>query len=250
MKAAFDAAGVPTAAWHDMHPTDAPHDVLARTGTPAIVKPAVSAGSMGVTTASVVHTPDALAAQATALHAGYHGWDLLSGGVLVERYIAGREFTVLLVGDANDPERLVVYTPAERVFHSSLSPTERFLSYDRLWEVYEREGPMPDGGYFWEYAAVTGELADDLVRVSLSAYDAVGGRGYGRVDIRQCADTGALFVLEVNAQCALSEDENYTSVGAILRFAGATFAELIDRLLEDALRRQSRASRTRRVAVA
>lgn len=237
MKVAFDSAQVPTAPWHAWQPTDDAATVLAAVGSPAIVKPAVSAGSMGVTTASVVRTAEALAAQTTALHEGYRGWDLLSGGVLVERFISGREFTVLLVGDASDPERLLVYTPAERVFHASLSPAERFLSYDRLWEVYEREAPMPNGEYFWEYAPVSGELADELVRVSLLAYDSVGGRGYGRVDLRQCEESGELQVLEVNAQCALSEDENYTSVGAILRFSGATFASLLDRLLVDAEQR-------------
>lgn len=251
MKGAFDAGQVPTAPWHAWQPTDSAAEVLAAVGTPAIVKPAVSAGSMGVTTASVVHTPEALAAQTAVLHDGYLGWDLLSGGVLIERYVRGREFTVLLVGDATEAERLLVYTPAERVFHASLHPDERFLSYDRLWEVYERESPMPNGEYFWEYAPVSGELADEIVRVSLLAYEAVGGRGYGRVDLRQCSETGTLAVLEVNAQCALSEDENYTSVGAILRFSKATFASLIGRLLDDAMRRvpamaTAPAKRTRR----
>ncbi|MBY0489527.1 MAG: hypothetical protein K2R93_06770 [Gemmatimonadaceae bacterium] len=250
MKAAFDAGAVPTAPWQAWDPTAHATDVLATIGAPAIVKPAVSAGSMGVTTASVVHTAEALAAQVAALHAGYHGWDLLSGGVLVERYVSGREFTVLLVGDAADAERLLVYTPAERVFHASLRPEERFLSYDRLWEVYERETPMPNGDFFWEYAPVTGALADEIVRVSLLAYEAVGGRGYGRVDLRQCSTTGELFVLEVNAQCALSEDENYTSVGAILRFSGASFASLVARLLDDAVRRVPVKARRKRRAVA
>jgi D-alanine-D-alanine ligase len=250
MKAAFDGAAVPTAPWQAWQPTDAATDVLAAVGTPAIVKPAVSAGSMGVTTASVVHTAEALATQTAALQAGYMGWDLLSGGVLVERFVRGREFTVLLVGDAKDAERLLVYTPAERVFHASLRPDERFLSYDRLWEVYEREAPMPNDEHFWEYAPVSGELADEIVRVSLLAYESVGGRGYGRVDLRQCSDTGALFVLEVNAQCALSEDENYTSVGAILRFSGATFASLVERLLDDAMRRMPLKARRKRRAVA
>lgn len=237
MKAAFDAGAVPTARWHAWSPTDDAAAVLAAVGVPAIVKPAVSAGSMGVTTASVVYTASALTEQTATLQTGYHGWDLVTGGVLVERFVRGREFTVLLVGDADDPERLLVYTPAERVFHASLHPDERFLSYDRLWEVYEREAPMPNGEFFWEYAPVTGELADALVLVSRAAYASVGGRGYGRVDLRRCDETGALMVLEVNAQCALSEDENYTSVGAILRFSGATFASLIERLLSDADRR-------------
>lgn len=227
MKAAFDAQGVPTAPWHALQPDDDADAVLAAVGTPAIVKPAVSAGSMGVSTSSVVHTADALRAQTQALATGYHGWNLLGGGVLVERYIAGREFTTLIVGDAGDADRARIFAPVERVFHETLPPTEQFLSYDRLWEVYEREAPLPNGEYLWQYGPVDGALADAIVRTSWAAYEAVGGRGYGRVDLRQDAATGALYVLEVNAQCALSEDENYTSVGAILRLSGTTFAELI-----------------------
>jgi hypothetical protein len=34
----------------------------------------------------------------------------------------------------------------------------------------------------------------------------------------------------------LSEDENYTSIGAILRFAGESFATMTKRVIEDALR--------------
>ncbi len=39
--------------------------------------------------------------------------------------------------------------------------------------------------------------------------------GYGRLDIRMDRQTGKMYVLEVNAQCGLSEDEDYTSIGAI-----------------------------------
>lgn len=232
MKAAFAAHGVPTAPWHDLRPRDEPEAVLAAVGTPAIVKPAVSAGSMGVTTNSVVQTAEALRTQAAALADGYRGWNLLSGGILVERYITGREFTTLIVGDARDADRARVFPPIERVFHSALPPTEQFLSYDRLWEVYEHEAPLPNGEYLWQYGPLHGALAIEVARVSWSAYAAVGGRGYGRVDLRQDAATGALYVLEVNAQCALSEDEDYTSVGAILRFAGVTFAELVRAVID------------------
>ena len=40
-------------------------------------------------------------------------------------------------------------------------------------------------------------------------------RGYTRIDIRQDSTTGKLYMLEANAQCGLSEDEDYTSIGAI-----------------------------------
>ncbi|MFN7540191.1 MAG: hypothetical protein ACK5RQ_09075, partial [Bacteroidota bacterium] len=46
-----------------------------------------------------------------------------------------------------------------------------------------------------------------------------------------------LYVLEVNAQCGLSEDENYTSIGAILRVNQTPFAQLIAEIIMDALQR-------------
>ena len=44
-------------------------------------------------------------------------------------------------------------------------------------------------------------------------------------------------MLEVNAQCGLSEDENYTSIGAILKVSDVSFTEIIAEILKDALRR-------------
>ena len=59
--------------------------------------------------------------------------------------------------------------------------------------------------------------------------------GYGRLDIRMDKNTGKFYVLEVNAQCGLSEDEDYTSIGAILRFDQKSFTHLIVEILEDAV---------------
>jgi len=44
-------------------------------------------------------------------------------------------------------------------------------------------------------------------------------------------------MLEANAQCGLSEDENYTSIGAILKVSNVSFTEVIGEILKDALRR-------------
>ena len=57
----------------------------------------------------------------------------------------------------------------------------------------------------------------------------------GQVLMRMDATTGELFVLEVNAQCGLSEDENYTSIGAILRLAGRSFSSMVRDIVADAL---------------
>ena len=53
------------------------------------------------------------------------------------------------------------------------------------------------------------------------------------------AATKKLYVLEVNAQCGLSEDEDYTSIGAILRVNNTSFTQMITEVIEDALIRKA-----------
>jgi D-alanine-D-alanine ligase len=48
-----------------------------------------------------------------------------------------------------------------------------------------------------------------------------------------------LYMLEVNAQCGLSEDEDYTSIGAILRYADKSFTQLIREIIHDAFARRN-----------
>jgi D-alanine-D-alanine ligase len=123
------------------------------------------------------------------------------------------------------------------IVYKSLPDTEKFLSFDRLWEIYDDESPMPQNENFYEYQPVKPSLIPALKKISMDAYKAVGGRGYTRIDIRMDAKTGKLYMLEVNAQCGLSEDENYTSIGAILKVSGRTFTEIMVEILKDAIRR-------------
>ncbi|MFN9710612.1 MAG: hypothetical protein ACK55K_04310, partial [Bacteroidota bacterium] len=66
------------------------------------------------------------------------------------------------------------------------------------------------------------------------------GTGYGRVDIRMDKKDSVLYVLEVNAQCGLSEDENFTSIGAISRIGNHPYSEMIAHILEEAFLRYKR----------
>jgi D-alanine-D-alanine ligase len=238
MKQAFNRAGVNTPAWEAI--TDPNQDlsgIFQRLGSPIIVKPAVSGGSMGVGTRNVVHTEEELALQIQHMFAGYRGWDLAVDGIIAEAFIRGAEFTTMIVGSAFFPGQCYVLTPVERVFHASLPETEKFLSFDRLWEIYEEETPMPEQANFYEYQLPDEALHASLQEISMAAYKSCGGTGYTRVDIRKDFATNQLYVLEVNAQCGLSEDENYTSIGAILRMSGVSFTEIITDIIEDAFRR-------------
>jgi D-alanine-D-alanine ligase len=193
---------------------------------------------MGVGIKNVVNDKEALKQQLHNMFEGYRGWDLSIDGIIAEEFITGREFTTMITGSSRFPEFCKVYDPVERVFHASLPDQEKFLSFDRLWEIYEEESPMPKNENFYEYESVDPVLAEDIRKISLAAYLAVDGTGYTRVDIRMDDKTGKLYVLEVNAQCGLSEDEDYTSIGAILRVNGTSFKQLILEILQDAFIRK------------
>jgi D-alanine-D-alanine ligase len=235
MKKALDKAGVSTARWEAISRVDQPLDGLfERLGCPIIVKPSVSGGSMGLGIKNVVKNEEELRQLVKQIFAGYRGWDLATDGLIAETFIAGNEYTTLIVGAYDKPEFAFIYNPVERVFNECLPDEEKILSFDRLWEIYEEESPMPDDGNFYEYENPASERIDQIKKLSWDAFVATKGKGYTRVDLRQDKITGKLFVLEVNAQCGLSEDEDYTSIGAILRLSGKTFTELVKEIINTA----------------
>ncbi|HEY0731060.1 MAG TPA: hypothetical protein VGD33_01475, partial [Chitinophagaceae bacterium] len=235
MKKAFDKARVANANWRVINgKKGSTRGICKRVGTPLIIKPAVSGGSMGVSVKNVVHSEEELIKRVDDIQSGYHGWNLLADGLFVEQFITGQEFTTFITGSADDPEHCIIYEPVERVFHPSLPQTEKFLSFDRLWEIYDDESPMPGNANFYEYQAVDPALVPAIKQLSMDAYRSCGGKGYARLDIRRDDATGNLYMLEVNAQCGLSEDEDYTSIGAILKVSGTSFTQVIAEILKDA----------------
>jgi len=239
MKKAFDEAGVPNAPWAYFFNHEDYHaeNILSAIGTPLIVKPAISGGSMGVGIENVVDTKEELDSLLDNLLNGYRGWNLNSGGIITERFINGPEFTVFISGSFDSPENAVIYNPVERLFHHSLPDKEKFLSFERLWEIYETESAMPEEANFYEYGKPDESIVASLKKLSWDAFVATKGKGYTRVDIRQDATTGILYVLELNAQCGISEDENFTSIGAILKASDRSFGTLVEEILIDAVNR-------------
>jgi D-alanine-D-alanine ligase len=80
-------------------------------------------------------------------------------------------------------------------------------------------------------------MAEHVTALATRAYLAVNGTSYGRVDIREDGATGDLYVLEVNANPGISGDEEEVPVGCSLRLAGMTFADLLGRIMAEALER-------------
>ncbi len=232
MKKALLEAGVSTAPYAViLEPDKDIPGICDRLGTPLIVKPAISAGSSGISLKSVVSSDEKVRLQFEELLKGKHGYHFSSDSIFVEKFINGQEFTVLVLGSASHPEKLKFYPAIERVFPSNLPDLERFLSFDRYWDIYEEETPLAET--FCSYQLATEELQSKLTELSLRAFSAVGGSGYGRVDIRMERETQELFVLEVNANCGISDDEK-TSVGNILLLSDTSFPELMSEIIAEA----------------
>ncbi|MEP6597629.1 MAG: hypothetical protein ABJA71_16865 [Ginsengibacter sp.] len=242
MKEMFEVKNISTPPWKiisEENKNDV--SIFENLGKPVIVKPAISGGSLGVGIHSVVDNAEKLEAQYNKLQEGYHGWNLANGGIIAEKFIDGPEFTTLIVGNSFSPKDCKVFLPVERVFNKSLPSTEKFLSFDRLWEMYEDESPLKNDEDFYNYHTPDLSLLKNICKLSLDAYRAVRGKGYCRVDIRMDSSTGKLYVLEVNSQCGLSDDENFTSIGAILRLSGNSFGSLIVDIIREAINRKQAA---------
>jgi D-alanine-D-alanine ligase len=224
MKEMMTAAGVPTPPFEAL--SDSVGGVCARVGVPLLVKPDVSAGSGGVFLRSKVSRDEDVAALRDELSNAAMPRFCDARRLFAERFIDGPEFTVFVLGNWRDPQSVRCLPPAERVFNASIPDGEKFLSYERYWGF----SAPPDGRAFYSYEACDPRLATAIEEISKLAYVAVRGRGYARVDLRMDRGTGELFVLEVNANCAISEDDQ-TSTGCILKIAGMTLADLLRMIL-------------------
>lgn len=260
MKCALAEASVSTAPYEVISDISHVRGICQRLGIPLIVKPAISTASYGIWLQSVVHSDEQVRSQVQQLLQGQHGMECPPEGIFVEQFINGPEFTVLLVGSAQQPDSIKIYPPVERVFHPSLPETERFL-------VSERQFSKEATSLWPEEQVCRHQLADPILRnrlreLSRRAYCAVGGIGYGRVDIRMEWATQELFVLEVNSNCALSstpipeqrdsrksEEPHETSAGTILHLSGTPFAQLMSEIIAEAFARNSSKSRKREVSV-
>src|SRR6185503_18293107 len=101
--------------------------------------------------------------------------------VLVEEYIDGREFTVLVIAGADEHEEAIALTPVEYVFPAG----KAFKTYALKTSELHLEANVP----------VRDEpLAGQLRDAALKVFRAFGGVGYARMDFRLNAQ-GELFFL-------------------------------------------------------
>ncbi len=236
MKDRFREHGVETAPWEVLPRTGSVRGVCDRLGMPLIVKPDVSFASYGISLKSKVLADADIEARRDELRAGAMGGMFSEGEIFAERFLAGDEYTVFVGGYWDHPDGLWTLPPARRCFAASIPIQERFLTYDRYWGYYREETAPTEGEAFYRYELVTGEVAEELRALAKRAYCVVQGYSYARVDIREDTVSGRLSVLEVNANCGLSGDDQ-TSTGSMLHLMGWSFPALLHRIIQQTWQR-------------
>lgn len=215
--AVLRAHGVPVPDWIVARP-DSRHAPWRR--FPAIVKPAGEDGSFGISSDSVVRDRAALA---PVVARGCQQW----GRMLVQRYIAGREFNLAIVGGRVLPHAEIDFSR----MRPGLPPV---VTYAAKWEhgSPEDQGTIPRCP-----ARLPARFAARLTRLAERVWAAVDGTGYGRIDVR-VDGRGTTFVTDVNPNPDLGPQAGLARQAAA---AGWSYLDLIARIVEDALARAPRA---------
>ena len=197
----FRSAGVPTADWL-MAPATV-DEVRTALGFPVIVKPSKQGSTVGL---SIVKAPEQLQ---PAIEAAFEHDD----EVMIEKFIAGRELTVGILGD-------------------DVLPVGEIISKN---EIYDYEAKYTPGMAVEEFPAkLTQAEAETVQRFAKKAFDALKLRGYARIDFRMATD-GTFYCLEANTLPGMTQTSLIPQAAAA---AGISFPELCDRVVQIALEKR------------
>lgn len=208
-KAMLAAAGVPTPpsyafgqeAFRELGAADLLPDIESQLGLPVVVKPARGGSALGI---KLAHEP-------SEIPAALMGALAYDKRLLLERYVAGRELAVAIVGS----ERPMALPIVEAV------PLGK--------EFYDFESRYTPGATdLISPADLTPDVAEAVTQVALETYGVLDCHGFGRVDILLDADDEP-WVLELNTIPGLTDT---SMVPKAAQAAGMSFDDLIARVLE------------------
>jgi D-alanine-D-alanine ligase-like ATP-grasp enzyme len=186
---------------------------------PLFVKPAKAGDSLGVDEHSLVHSKIELQQKCISILEEY-------GPLLVEEYIAGREFTVLVAAN-EDGKTCTVFKPVEYLF--------------------------PAGRAFKTYALKTSELHPDcnvpcddpvldkeLRAAAERIFSGFNGVGYARLDFR-VNDRNEIYFLEINFTCSVFYTDGFEgSADFIIRYDGIGQEGFLKHIIKEGIARHKR----------
>lgn len=199
-KLLWQAAGLPTPDWAL---PDADSDFAAvekRLGLPIFVKPAREGSSIGMSKVK----------QAGELKTAYEKAAQFDSLVLAEKFVDGGEYTcAVLAGNALPMIRLI--------------PKNEYYDYEAKYLRDDTEYRCPCG--------LTAEQEQAIQAMCVKAFEVVGCRGWGRVDVMLDKE-GSPYLLEINTSPGMTD---HSLVPMAARAAGLDFDALCLRILEQTL---------------
>lgn len=175
-------------------------------GYPMFVKPANLGSSVGITK---VNTCEELA---PALEVAAR----FDRKIIVERGIVGREFECSVLGN-DEP---VASMPCE------ILPSREFYDYEDKYELDLARTELP--------AKLPEPQLDELRWLAVECYRATGCEGMARVDFLLEAETGRLYINEINTIPGFTAISMYPKMW---EHSGLAYPKLVDRLIELAMER-------------
>lgn len=211
-KKIFITEGLPTPKYFEIDRIDRMNGVCLN--YPLMVKPKFEGSSKGIDDNSLVKDSSSLRKQIEKIINNYNE------PALIEEFIEGKELTAALLGN-EDPEVL----PLVQVkIDDKLDLGELFYTYERI---------SSDTLSYVCPAEISKELTEEIKKISIAAYKAVGCKDFGRVDLR-INKQGKPYILEVNPLPCIAIDDAY---GVTAKAIGISFEEMINRILTEALKR-------------
>lgn len=186
---------------------------------PLFVKPAKAGDSLGVDDQSLVHNKIELQQKCISILDEY-------GPLLVEEYIAGREFTVLVAANV-DVHSCTVFRPVEYIF-----PGDRtFKTYALKTSELHPDCNVPCNDE---------ELDKQLRFATEKIFKGFNGVGYARLDFR-VNDKNEIFFLEINFTCSVFYTDGYEgSADYILKHDGIGKTGFLKHIIAEGIARQKR----------
>lgn len=206
---------IPTPRWDYLYERDEHFDE--EFPLPAIVKPANSDSSIGITNDSVVNTHKALLERVDYVLGD------LQRPVLIEAFIEGDEYDVSIMGNGVEDQRVL---PLSRsVFKNMPEGYWHMYPYEAKFEgseVHKKniEVQRPPKG-------VPGKLTALISEIALDAYNVVGVSDYGRAEVRVDLK-GNPFVLEVNPNPSIGPTD---CVPQVAELAGMDYGDFLEEVL-------------------
>ncbi|TVP50891.1 MAG: D-alanine--D-alanine ligase [Halomonas sp.] len=198
-KQVWSAVGLPTP---ESIMLDASSDwsaVVAELGLPLIVKPVHEGSTLGI---SIVKSQ-------AALEQAYRDAAQFDARVMAERFVVGEEYTVALLGDQ--------VLPAIRV-----EVPGGFYDYEAKYIANTTQYHLPCG--------LSAEQEAELAALCQQAFAAIGGVGWGRVDVMRDGG-GHFWLLEVNTVPGMTD---HSLVPQAAAHAGIDFDDLVLQILNTA----------------